>query len=89
MHRAAWDMYEIPWLGVDRLPADLECGGALQYIKGFVLEVVNVRRWASSGYRQSLKDEAASVRICARGEKAYPMPGPQYIGPVPAGTYFP
>ena len=30
MHRAAWDVDEIPWLRVDRLPARLERGGALQ-----------------------------------------------------------
>src|SRR5262245_6689963 len=54
----------------------LERGGVFQDIEGLVLEVVNVRRRASSRYRQSLEDETASVRICARGEKAYPIAGP-------------
>ena len=76
MHRAAWDVDEIPRLRVDRLPARLERGGALQNIEGLVLEVVNVRRRASSRRSHALNDETASVRFRARDQKGYPVARP-------------
>src|SRR5262245_25638578 len=69
MHRAAWNVDEIPRLGVDRLPARPECGGALQDIEGLVLGVVQVRWRASSRRNDALDDETVSVRFRARGEK--------------------
>jgi hypothetical protein len=76
MHRAAWDVDEIPWLRVDCLPARLERGAALQDVEGLVLEVVNVRRRSASRRRHALNDETASVRVRARGQKADPVARP-------------
>src|SRR5262249_35357622 len=75
MHRAAWDVYEITRLRLDGLPARLERGAALQEIEGLVLEVVNVRRRASSRRSHALNDETASVRFRACDQKAYPVAG--------------
>src|SRR3954465_2609242 len=71
MHRAAWDVDEITWLRMDRLPARLERGTALQHVEGLVLEMVNVRRRASSRRNHALDDETAYVRFRARDQKAY------------------
>src|SRR5262245_16891482 len=76
MDRAAWNVNEIPWLGVDRLPARLEREAAIQHIEGLILEVVNVRGRASSRRNHALDDERVSVRFRARGQKGDPVARP-------------
>src|SRR5262249_46524361 len=76
MHHAVWNVDEIPWLGVCRLPPRLERGAALHHIEGLVLGVVNVRRRASSRRNDALDDETVSVRFRTRGQKAYPVTRP-------------
>src|SRR5262249_59376049 len=73
MHHAAWDVDEVPRLAMDGLPARPERDLALQQVEGLVLEVVDVRRRASSRRHHALNDQTASVRIRARGQKAHPV----------------
>ena len=75
MNRAAWDVDEIPGLGVDRLSARKKSNVALQDIKRFVLALVEVGWRAASGRREAFDDETASVCFRARGQKADPVAG--------------
>src|SRR5215831_7054531 len=71
MHRASWNVDEIPWLSVDRLRARLERGAAFQDIEGLVFIVVKVGGRTTSGCDDPLHYKAASVGLRACDEEAY------------------
>src|SRR5262249_18796524 len=76
MHRAAWDVDEVPRVAMDGLPARPERDVALQQVEGLILEMVDVRRRASARREQTLDDETASVRVRTCGQKAHPVARP-------------